>query len=216
MKIRNIFAATVLAVSTIAVTGAGQVSPVSAAECNVGALAGDHTQKNITVNGTQATVQFAVKGDQGCTQNVTFASWEAPSKTGLPLSGQKLYDFKTGTYGVGIHSLTVSLPVCASNPSIVRYYQADLLRGSSPTTAQGTSDYAKAGEAGRLIDWKVGGEACPTPATPVTPVTPASTTPTKTLPATGPQGIIAVSAAIAIAAAAAHNAYLRRRILGNL
>ena len=156
MKIRNfVIAGVVTAASIVALMPAVRTN---AAECSVGAVGGDHTQKNITVNGTTASVKFAVKGDDDCKQDVTFAAWEAPSKTGLPLNEQKLYNFTTGSYGVGIHEVSVQLPVCETDKNIVRFYQADLLRGTNPTNVNGSADYAATGESARLIDWKIGGE----------------------------------------------------------
>lgn len=205
MKIRNfVIAGVMTAASIVAIIPATQTK---AAECNVGAVGGDHTQKNITVTGTTAKVKFAVKGDAGCMQDVTFASWEAPNLKGLPLNEQKLYDFKTGKYAVGIHEVTVNLPVCETDKNVVRFFQADLLRGTSPTTAAGTPDYAT--EPGRLIDWKHGGEECPDPVKPVTPETPQTVTPSA-LPSTGPASVIAPVLLTGSLAGVAHNIRSRR------
>lgn len=207
MKIRNfVIAGIVTAASIVAVLPAVSTQ---AAECSVGAVGGDHTQKNIVVTGTTASVKFAVKGDADCKQDVTFAAWEAPSKTGLPLNEQKLYAFKSGTYGVGIHEVTVNLPVCETNKNIVRFYQADLLRGNNPTNVNGTADYAATGESGRLIDWKIGGEKCPA-AKPVKPASKPTETP-ETLPNTGAASVIAPALLTGSLAAVVHNIRQRRQ-----
>jgi hypothetical protein len=209
MKIRNfVIAGVMTAASIVAIIPA---TSSFAAECSVGAVGGDHTQKNITVNGTTASVKFAVKGDANCKQDVTFAAWEAPSKTGLPLSEQKLYNFKTGNYGVGIHEVSVQLPVCETDKNIVRFYQADLLRGTNPTNVNGSADYAATGESARLIDWKIGGEECPDPVTPVTPEKPATPAATPTvLPNTGAASLIAPVLLTSSLAGVAHNIRARR------
>jgi hypothetical protein len=208
MKIRNfVIAGVVTAASIVAVIPAVNTQ---AAECSVGAVGGDHTQKNITVNGTTASVKFAVKGDADCMQDVTFAAWEAPSKTGLPLNEQKLYNFKTGKYAVGIHEVTVQLPVCETDKNIVRFYQADLLRGTNPTNANGSADYAATGESARLIDWKTGGEKCPEPKKPATPVTKTTPAAPEALPVTGAASLIAPVLVSGTLAGVVHNIRQRR------
>lgn len=208
MKIRNfVIAGVVTAASIVAVIPAVSTQ---AAECSVGAVGGDHTQKNITVNGTTASVKFAVKGDADCKQDVTFASWEAPNLKGLPLTDQKLYAFTTGTYGVGVHEVSVKLPVCETDKNVVRFFQADLLRGNNPTNANGTADYAATGESGRLMDWKHGGEECPEPTKPVTPAKKPTATP-EVLPSTGPASILAPVLLTGSLAGVAHNIRQRRQ-----
>lgn len=208
MKIRNfVIAGVVTAASIVALMPAVRTN---AAECSVGAVGGDHTQKNITVNGTTASVKFAVKGDADCKQDVTFAAWEAPSKTGLPLNEQKLYNFTTGTYGVGIHEVSVQLPVCETDKNIVRFYQADLLRGNNPTNVNGSADYAATGESGRLIDWKIGGEKCPEPTKPVTPAKKTTPAAPEALPETGAAGLIAPAMLTGTLAGVVHNIRQRR------
>jgi LPXTG-motif cell wall-anchored protein len=117
------------------------------------------------------TSTFMVSGDENCQQAVTLADWQAPTgkdAKGQPYDKQKLFKFVTGTFGVGTHTLTVQLPDC--------YYQVDLVRGSSPTDANGGPLYGKPVMMAALHG---GTQACvtPTPPTPTSPTTPTPQTP---------------------------------------
>lgn len=210
MKIQKLLLAAAFAVMPVLAltTTAAAQDNQTAEECSVGALGGDHTQKNISVSGTTASVKFAVKGDEGCTQAVTFASFIAPNLKGLPLSEQVLHDFVTATYPVGIHEVSVKLPVCDNTNNQVHFFQADLLRGSSPTTALGTVDFAT--EPGRLIDWKHGGEKCKSKKVVKVVKSNEKVVQAEALPNTGPADFILPAAAVALAAGAGHYVITRR------
>jgi hypothetical protein len=128
----------------------------------------------------------------------------------LPFEDQVLFDHKTGTFAVGYHTITTNLPVCATDPSIVSHFQADLLRGTNPATAAGTPDFAT--EPGRLMDWKFDGQDCPEPVTPVTP-TPEKpvVTPTTNLPNTGAGAIVAQASLVGLAAGVIHARKVRAK-----
>lgn len=141
-------------------------------------------------NGT-VTAQFKVEGDAGCTKDVVFASWKAPSRSGYPLKDQTLYDFKTANFGVGVHNLTIKMPNC--------YWQLDLLEGTKPTAADGSADYGF-GKVHMLDTAHGGTQSCTetpvtpvTPVTPTAPVTPAAVTQTvvTSVPSTGAESIVA-------------------------
>lgn len=117
------------------------------------------------------TATFEVSGGANCHQAVTLADWQAPTgkdEKGKPYNEQKLYKHVSGTFGVGTHTLTVQLPDC--------YYQVDLVRGSSPTDANGGPLY---GKSVMMAAFHGGTKACVTPTPPKTP-TPPTTTPTPT------------------------------------
>jgi hypothetical protein len=146
----------------------------------------NQANSRFAVSGQTITGKFIVSGNEDCKVDVTLATWQAPDAgKGQPYSAQKLFKFATGKFGPGEHSLSTQLPEC--------FFQADLVRGTNPTAADGSPVY----ESGRMLGSLHGGtKACITPETPPTggegggsltpevPATPAAT-PTPTLPDTG-------------------------------
>jgi len=178
-------------------------------ECSVKAVGNKNTAGNadsrfkLNSDGT-VSATFEVKGGKDCKQTVTLATWQAPDgDKGRPYELQKLFAHKTGTFGVGKHTLTVKLPNC--------FYQVDLVRGSNPTGPNGTPIY----EAGRMMGSLHGGtKKCEEPKKPEVPKTPetpeAPETPAE-LPATGPEAAFVVAGLLATGAAGVQYVRQNRR-----
>src|SRR4051794_26935137 len=67
--------------------------------------------------GDTVTVSFTLA--PGCTKEITFATYRAPSTNGKPFENQVVYDFQTATFTEGFHAnaLTVKVPgITAANP----------------------------------------------------------------------------------------------------
>src|SRR5688572_11145687 len=97
-----------LALATIAPANATS----NQTECSVKAVGTKNTAGNtdsrfkLNSDGT-VSATFEVKGGKDCKQTVTLATWQAPDgDKGRPYELQKLYAHKTGTFGVGKHTLT--------------------------------------------------------------------------------------------------------------
>lgn len=173
------------------------------------------TNKNFTYNenGT-VTGKFKVDGtDVNCKKDVVFASWNSPTKTGYPLKDQTLYKYSSGSFGKGVHTLTVKLPTCS-------YWQIDLLEGRQPTGDDGTADYGfmKA----HMLDTHTAGEPCkpvtpPVVTPPVTPpATPTTPAPTVTaLPSTGADAasVLAGTTGLSTTAGLAINLFKKRKLV---
>lgn len=152
--------------------------------------------KSFTVNGDTATTSFTVNGLAGCSVTVTLASWQAPfgSTNFLPIASQKLLFSKTSSFTPGQYTMSIQI-----NPDC--FYQVDVVRGSSPTAADGTPNYTSP-----LIDFiQAGSTVCQPPPVPVTPASAATPTPTATTPTTpttlvntGPGAVIVVGVLAAI------------------
>src|SRR5689334_9777328 len=127
MKISKLFlslaAATVIAVSALG----AKAYATSPANCTVDGTPLGKWGSTLTINDNEITSDFVVKG-QNCTITMSLVTWKAPSANGQPLYEQKIYDYKTETFGPGNHSLTVFLPDC--------YYQADLMVGTKADWAE--------------------------------------------------------------------------------
>jgi hypothetical protein len=196
-------AATAIIANTSGVQAAGecQAQPINPTNIYT-------TDKNFDYDTKTVTANFKVVGDAGCKTDVTFASWEAPSRSGYPLDQQELYDYKTGSFGVGTHTLTVKLPQC--------YWQIDLLPGNKPTAEDGTADYGF-GKV-QLLDTAHGGEKpCEdepvAPVTPEKPAEPAKPAEVTNLPNTGAGAALAGLFGIGTSAGAAHSYIQSRRKL---
>lgn len=199
------------------VTNAANTSATSCTVSPVNPTSLYEIDRNFTYNndGT-VTAKFKVEGNTDCKKDVVFASWEAPSRSGYPLKDQKLFDYKTANFGVGVHELTIKLPDC--------YWQLDLLEGTNPTAEDGSADYGF-GKVHMLDTAHGGTNSCTeTPVTPEVPETPVTPTPTPTTPAvvtkevvsipsTGAGSIIAGTMGLSTSAGLAVN-LIRRKKLG--
>jgi hypothetical protein len=124
------------------------------------------------------SAQVRVTGDSDCEQAVTLASWKAPDALkGRPYSQQTLFAHTTETIGVGTHTISVMPPDC--------FYQVDLVKGTSPTAADGSSVYPSNIMLGSLHG---GTQTCTVPTPPVTP-TPPPATPTTPVTPTRPTAL---------------------------
>lgn len=186
---------------------------------------------HFTVNADNTiTASFQVKGDAGCTQPVSVISWVADS-TLYPkpefFTSQTIKDVTTQTFGVGTHALTVKLPLCSTDPSVIHSYQADVVAGANPATfitAPGTPGYYSQTQADgsfNVVDYKIAPGTCPaaTPVvTPTAPVTPPSTPVTEvaqptSLVNTGPGSVAALFAIAVIGGAIGYRAVVARKDL---
>jgi len=153
------------------------------------------------------TGKIVVSGDDGCTQTVTLAAWQAPNAVkGQPYDQQKLVDHMTATFSKGTHSLSIAAPNC--------FYQIDMVRGGKATGPDGTAKY----EASSLMGSLHGGtKACEvttvTPQTPQTPSTPETPQAPAELVNTGAGSTAFTFAALAaVVGAVAHFAVRRTRM----
>lgn len=85
---------------------------------------GTHTYSHLrghTHEGDTVTVRFTVPS--GKTDTLTLVSYTAPSGTFVAsqAGNQQVYEFATGTFGPGLHTMTVTIPKC--------YYQVDFVCG---------------------------------------------------------------------------------------
>lgn len=214
MKITKIMASVLVTAAFIAAPLVTTSQPVSAQtpdNCSVDAEYPAH-DRNFDVNGTKITGKFVVEGNANCTQNVVLAVWDTVKYGGHPMDQQVLFSHAVmENVGVGTHRITADLPVCENNPDVITFYQADMLRGTNPTTADGTPNYAT--EPGRMMDWKFGGQDCPEPVVEV--VTEEvevvkEVEVTRTLPNTGIGNVFAIGSIVGLAGGVAHN--LRTRL----
>lgn len=169
---------------------------------------GQGASRSFIVKGNTATTTFTVSGKDNCVAVVSLASWQAPygSTDFTPYKQQKLLYKKTESFTPGTHTMSIQLGTDC-------YYQADLIRGSSPTAPDGTADY----EVPQLIDYVQGGtKVCEppkepaAPTAPATPTTPAAPQPTpSTLVNTGPGAIIIIGL---MAIVTSYIFYIRRHI----
>lgn len=204
-------------VSLVAINSASAAAPCVVGKAN-----------NFTINADNTiTASFEVKGDADCTQPVSVMTWNANPSL-FPNSefytSQTVNAVSTQTFGVGVHTLTVKLPTCVSDPTVVRSYQADVIAGAHPAntiTAPGTPGYyweAQSDGTFRVVDYKIAPGTCPVATVPsvATPVTPAVAAvpvaqPTK-LVNTGPGSAIALAMLAVVAGTLGYSAVIRKNL----
>lgn len=186
----------VLGISTVALNASA--SAAESTDCSVKAVGSVNTAGNsdsrfvLNKDGT-VSASFKVSGTN-CDEPVTLSIWQAPDAAkGQPYDQQKLDSHVSGNFTEGTHTLSVKLPNC--------YYQADLVRGTSPTGENGSAVYEKANMMGSLHG---GSQKCVettattvTPTPDPTPTTPAAATAPTVLPNTGTGSDIFLSAIVA-------------------
>lgn len=213
-----------LIVASVAVLAIGVASIVvantasAATPCVVAKASGFTVNADKTITGT-----FKVTGDADCTQPVSVMTWNADPALNPSdefFTSQTVHAVTTKTLGVGTHSLTVALPVCESDPSVVRGYQADIIAGANPATyitAPGTPGYyweTQADGSMRVIDWKLGDDDCPeVPEKGTTSVVESDLGKPTELANTGPGSTVAMSIAATIAGVLGYSFVQRKRTI---
>ena len=145
-------------VATFVGISAGVNAQTAAPDCGVNPAPLNMWQKGFTVSGDTITTNVTLTGDTNCKKAITLAVWKAPSANGQPINDQVLFNHTTKTLGKGTHSISAKLP-----PNNC-YYQADLLKGSSPTAPDGTANYGwqdgkiVSPEKNPLLNFKFGGD----------------------------------------------------------
>lgn len=205
------------AVTVIAFASLGVKASAASTTCTVEGAPLGKWGSYFTVNGSNITADFTVKG-QDCGITMSLVTWKAPAADAQPLYEQKLYSYKTQVFGPGKHQMVVNLPDC--------YYQADLMVGTKADWAEADNTPKKiqfperAGDPWPdmgLRDFKIGGDKkCVEP--PKTPqVKPTSTTTPTPTPAptkladTGPGTVIGIGAAVTIVGAMVHQ-FVQRKL----
>jgi uncharacterized repeat protein (TIGR01451 family) len=130
------FVVSLLAVATIGVvqiqTQAAEPGQVgSAPRCTVEAKGARGSA--FAVNGNKATVDFTVKGAEGCKVQLSANSFYAPSMDGRPYDQQTLFDRTTKVFGKGSYSMSVNLPTQSTQQKGC-FYQVDLTYGTNNIT----------------------------------------------------------------------------------
>lgn len=151
----KVLVASAVVLAGVFLAGVGAANAQGVPECTIDNIPLDKWQSSFSVANGQTTAKFTLKGADNCKKAMTVAVWKAPAANGQPVNDQKLYAYKTGVFGKGQNTLTVKLPDNC-------YFQADLLKGTSPTAPDGTANYAyqngKIVENHPLVDFKFGGE----------------------------------------------------------
>lgn len=206
----------VVLVAAVSMTGSAQAA--TAVKCTLDPLPLNQYGKSFKYNANSVTATFTLRGEAGCKQDMSLATFESQSANGQPLQEQKLYAYNTGSFGPGTHNLTVAMPDC--------YYQADILMGRATNHTKGTryhdfqnlSNFYPTGDS-HVHDANIGGQkSCETPVTPVTPevpvtpVTPVATQVTE-LPSTGAGPIIAGTVGLSSTVGLAYNLIASRKRL---
>lgn len=145
------FGVALMAVATIGVvqlqTNAAEPGQVGdAPRCTVEAKG--QRDSAFKVNGSKATVDFTVKGQENCKVQVSGNSFYAPSMDGTPYEQQTLFDRKTKELSKGEHSITVNLPTKSTKQKGC-FYQVDLTYGTNnvrPVLAYGHGKIEGCGE----------------------------------------------------------------------
>lgn len=145
------FGVSLLAMATIGVvqlqTQAAEPGQVnSAPRCNVDVKG--QRDSAFKVSGSRATVDFTVKGVDGCKVQVSGNSFYAPTMDGRPYDQQILFDRKTKVLSKGDHSITVNLPTTSTKQKGC-FYQVDLTYGThnvQPVLAYGHGKIEGCGE----------------------------------------------------------------------
>lgn len=168
-------------------------------------LLGDTVFSTIDVTGT----------NENCDAYATLAVWKLPNASGLPLSAQEFYGYKTKKLTVGRNIVATKVPDC--------YWQADLLGQKRPKSIHGDANY-DAGGRDVLVNYRLGGDkTCtptptpdptPTPEPPVTPpVAPAAVVTGTAIPDTGAGTIALIAGGLtSVGTGAAHFVFRRRRM----
>lgn len=215
MKISKLFlglsAAAVIASTAIGV-GAATASAATNNVCSVDGTPLGKWGSYLTVNGNKITADFEVKG-QNCEITMSLVVFKAPAADGQPLYDQRIYDYKTETFGPGKHQMTENIPDC--------YYQADLMVGTK-------ADWAEADNSPKRIkfpekpgdpwpdmglrDFKMGGDKkCEEPKpTPKPEVKPAATEEPEVLTKTGAGSVLAIGLGVTTLGAAIHQVVMRK------
>ena len=169
---------TLSAFATLAIVGMfSQGSAQAATACTLDIVDGPSNNGiKVSQNGKNVYSRVIIKGDASCTKSFTLATWKLPNAQGLPLTDQEFYNYSTATRGPGTYRISAPIPEC--------YWQADLLAGSNPKSANGDANYQLPRDI--LANYKLGGDkSCTGPTqNPVDPTCQMTITPT-TLPAGG-------------------------------
>ena len=89
--------------------------------CTLKPLTLDRYAKSFTVSGASVTAKFTLSGSKDCKFDMSLFTFEAPAANAMPVKDQTLYNYKTGTFGPGTHTLTAQMPQC--------YHQLDIVTG---------------------------------------------------------------------------------------
>ncbi len=188
----------------------------AATTCVVSKASGFTVNADKTITGS-----FTVTGEADCTVPVNVMTWNADPAL-FPAAefytSQTQHDVKTQTFGVGTHSMTVKLPLCETDPSVVRGYQADVVAGAnapSTITAPGTPGFyweLQSNNTFRVVDYKLGDNKCPeAPEKGETTEMVSDLGEPTELANTGPGSTIAVAVAATIAGVLGYNLVQRKR-----
>lgn len=126
-----VMSSAVLVLTVIAVVGmGGKAEAAKAPLCVLDPLSWNQYHKSFDIKGDKVTAKFTLRGEANCRYDMTLATFETPAADAKPFKDQKLFSYKSGTFGRGTHTLTTTMPDC--------YYQVDILTGKPSEGKKGT------------------------------------------------------------------------------